>query len=372
MNFEGSKILFLGDICADSFEFEDVEKFKQTKLYDFLKNYDGVIVGNLEAPILRKNIIVNSNKFSLLNSPDVKEFFNFCNVVTIANNHIFDQGYEGYSSTIDWLKKHNILYCGAGDNIKNARKPVVFNVENNTIALLAYNCYSTNSQHNAEASSFGTSPLIFDYIEEDIKETKKQYGNNVRIFILPHWGIENEFSPTAEQVVFSRHLSDLGISGIISTHTHTIQVDERFNNVPIYYSLGNFLFNNFKLPGGQKYYQHKYNKEGCIVEFEFGDDGSVANREYYIQLGDDMIPELASIDGLQTPIIKNRDEFNSISSKINYKQCEKDLSLELKFNGRSMQVVYGDSVLKKNFSLKKASFSSKIKRLVIHKLRRLL
>ncbi|MBO1930010.1 CapA family protein [Providencia rettgeri] len=40
--------------------------------------------------------------------------FDFCHIVTLANNHIFDQGIEGYTTTIDFLSTLKINYLGAG------------------------------------------------------------------------------------------------------------------------------------------------------------------------------------------------------------------------------------------------------------------
>nr|MBO8918832.1 CapA family protein [Proteus mirabilis] len=59
-----------------------------------------------------------------------------------------------------------------------------------------------------------------------------------KVIILPHWGIENQFFPTAEQVCFARRLIDAGADAIIGTHTHTIQSHEIYNKKHIYYSIG--------------------------------------------------------------------------------------------------------------------------------------
>nr|MBO8918833.1 CapA family protein [Proteus mirabilis] len=46
-------------------------------------------------------------------------------------------------------------YIGAGENIYQARKPIILKIDKHNVALLAYNCYSTNSAMNADYSSFG-------------------------------------------------------------------------------------------------------------------------------------------------------------------------------------------------------------------------
>lgn len=62
-----SKLLFIGDICTHGYDLNDYKLFKQSRLYNYLSNYNGYIIGNLEAPILNRNLTENNNKFSLLN-----------------------------------------------------------------------------------------------------------------------------------------------------------------------------------------------------------------------------------------------------------------------------------------------------------------
>nr|MBO8919499.1 hypothetical protein [Proteus mirabilis] len=52
-------------------------------------------------------------------------------------------------------------------------KPIILKIDKHNVALLAYNCYSTNSAMNADYSSFGTAPLLYDFIKEDIDLLKK-------------------------------------------------------------------------------------------------------------------------------------------------------------------------------------------------------
>lgn len=168
-----SSLLFIGDICANEYNLNDCSTFEKSNLYHFLSKYNGKIIGNLEAPILEETINKCESKYSLLNPLSNKIFFNFCNVVTLANNHIFDQGIEGYYATIKSLENMNIQHLGAGENLEYARAPIILKVGNYNIALLSYNCYSTNSLMNADSSNYGTAPLLFDFIENDINKIKK-------------------------------------------------------------------------------------------------------------------------------------------------------------------------------------------------------
>ncbi|EOY9126685.1 CapA family protein [Proteus mirabilis] len=365
-----SKLLFIGDICTHGYDLNDYKLFKQSRLYNYLSNYNGYIIGNLEAPILNRNLTENNNKFSLLNPLVNKGFFDFCNVVTLSNNHIFDQGIDGYKITKNTLDSLGIQYIGAGENIYQARKPIILKIDKHNVALLAYNCYSTNSAMNADYSSFGTAPLLYDFIKEDIDLLKKNEGID-KVIILPHWGIENQFFPTAEQVCFARRLIDAGADAIIGTHTHTIQSHEIYNKKHIYYSIGNFIFNNFPISSEQQYYQSKFNKEGLLVELKIEDD-LIRISEYYIKLDKNMLPEFCEIEALSTPIKKNNHDFNKKIKILSCKNTHPELSLSLRYNGKSTQIVYTSESIKNSISLNIETTKMKIKRLIIYRLRRLL
>lgn len=364
-----NKLLFLGDICTDCYQDKDIIEFKKTDLYKFLENYDGEIIGNLESPILKNNIFENLNKFSLLNKPSLFEMYDYCNIFTLANNHIFDQGFDGFKETISYLRSNNKKYFGADENINLARKPLFLSFKNLRIALLGYNCYSTNSEHNANRSAYGCSPLIYDYVIEDIKKAKEKGSDYV--FILPHWGIENEFYPTVEQVAFARNLIESGADGIIGSHTHTIQAFELFKGKPIYYSLGNFLFNNFKINNQDTYLQHKYNKEGMLVEMII-DNNQIQINEYFVKFNKNMIPEFSSIDKLETKILENNELLKQKTLKLMHKKVNTNLSISLKFNGNIMQLVYDDKSLINNNKIKYEKIKTRIKRIILKKIKKFL
>ncbi|MEJ6122123.1 CapA family protein [Vibrio sp. 2-Bac 85] len=365
-----AKILFVGDICSHGYTKAHLSDFKKTKLFKYLNEYDGLVIGNLEAPILNEFIQENLNKFSLLNSRDNFEFYSFCDALSLANNHMFDQGYEGFIETKKFLKQLDVKCLGAGSNIDESRKPLILNLGVMKVSFLAYNCYSTNSQNNADASSYGTSPLLYDFIKEDIEALKKMKVD--KIFILPHWGIENEFFPTSEQVCFARKVIDLGADGIIGSHTHCIQTDELYNGRPIFYSLGNFLFNNFKVTKEQTYYQGKFNKEGLLVELSFSSEDVLNVERKYISFNSDMIPDFKKLCELKTPVTDNNMKHNIITKTFFHKKTAPDMGLNLKYNGRSVQVVYASNPISKNIMLTYDSLLTKVKRILVYRLRKLL
>lgn len=361
------KILFLGDICTDSYSDSSISEFKKTKLYTFLVNYEGVIVGNLEAPLLENILHENKNKFSLVNSLINKGLFDFCSVYNLGNNHIFDQGLNGYIETVNNLKLLNKNFLGAGYDLESSRKPCVIKCGEKKVALLSYCCFSTNSEMYSNSSSPGPTPLIYEFIKEDIDRLK---GHEIdHIFVLPHWGVENEFFPTYDQASLARKIIDLGVDSIVGSHTHTLQAFETFNGKNIYYSLGNLFFTDFDLGNGAKYYQGRYNKEGLIVEVDLSME-QPKFKELYIKLNSDSIPEIVEKDSLLTPVDKNNRVLSDNLVKFEYKKLLDNLDLRLRFNGKSMQIINNSPFIGHSYKPRIESYVNKLKRVLVYMIKK--
>lgn len=162
-------------------------------------------------------------------------------IVTLANNHIYDQGEEGLKNTICHLDRMGIKHCGAGMTLAEAKKPAVVEKEGKTLAFIGCSFINTYPEV-VEAATDNTSGIyqttIIDLVE-NVKSCKKQYDF---VFIMPHWGREYEYLPFPEYNKWAQQLVDNGADGIIGSHPHQIQPHYRYKNSCIYFSLGNFLF----------------------------------------------------------------------------------------------------------------------------------
>src|SRR5690606_20768951 len=118
------------------------------------------------------------------------------------------------------------------------------------------------------------------------------------------------FYPTWEQVNFARALIDVGADGVISSHPHVIQCHEVYNGKSIYYSLGNFLFNNFLVGEKERYFQHQYNRESLLVEVEINNLGDFVMSHKFLKMSD-FVPDFVSLEGMETPINSNNQVFAS-------------------------------------------------------------
>jgi poly-gamma-glutamate capsule biosynthesis protein CapA/YwtB (metallophosphatase superfamily) len=161
-------------------------------------------------------------------------------IVTIANNHIYDYGPEGLFDTITNLSKNDIYYIGAGRNIFEARHPVIFYIKEKKIAYFAYyGTHKHSDSYPATTDSAGTAMRRLKIIQEDIARFRDQVDVVIVNF---HWGIEKAELPGKDQISFAHQVIDYGADLIVGHHPHVLQGIEKYKNKIIAYSLGNFIF----------------------------------------------------------------------------------------------------------------------------------
>ncbi|NOX88077.1 MAG: CapA family protein [Calditrichaeota bacterium] len=161
-------------------------------------------------------------------------------LVSLANNHIYDYGEAGLLETIELLEHAGIKYIGAGRNIKQARKPAVFDISGVKFGFLAYYGLKAHSEsHPATETQAGTALRKLKYIREDVKKLRKKVDFVTVVF---HWGLEKENYPQDDQIRFAHRVIDYGADLIVGHHPHVLQGVEKYKQGIIVYSLGNFIF----------------------------------------------------------------------------------------------------------------------------------
>jgi len=160
-------------------------------------------------------------------------------VASVASTHIGDGGRVGILQTIANLKKNGIVAFGAGRNLAAARRPAMFVKAGVKIAILGYDGISSR-YYGATATTIGDAPLSSTYVKADIAAARKAGAQVVIVF--PHWGIEYTFGPSALQKRLGHLMIDAGADMVIGNHTHWVQSVEVYKGKPIWYSLGNFTF----------------------------------------------------------------------------------------------------------------------------------
>jgi poly-gamma-glutamate synthesis protein (capsule biosynthesis protein) len=213
-------------------------KFPFLKIADYLKEAD-ILFGNLEGPISNKGERVGSI-YSFRNNLAVIEGLNFAgfDILSVANNHIFDYGREAIEDTFNRLKTAGIDYVGGGFNEIEAYSPIIREVNGTKIAFLAYTNLGSKFWA-AKGEELGIAWLEKERMEKEVKEAKSQADIVITSF---HYGEEYYLEPTSFQVSISRAAIDAGADLVIGHHPHVAQKIEKYRTGYIAYSLGNFVF----------------------------------------------------------------------------------------------------------------------------------
>ena len=158
--------------------------------------------------------------------------------VTLGNNHILDAGTTGLDETMGHLDDAGIAYAGAGMDLAQARKPMIFDVGGTKIGVLSYMGVPNYDWAWATKSAPGTAPLLQNLMEQDIKRLRPKVD---LVVVSPHWGVEYTATPEPEQVDFAHAAVDSGADIFIGGHAHWPKGIEMYRGKPIYYGVGNFL-----------------------------------------------------------------------------------------------------------------------------------
>jgi poly-gamma-glutamate capsule biosynthesis protein CapA/YwtB (metallophosphatase superfamily) len=175
--------------------------------------------------------------------------------VSLANNHIRNEGAQGISETIEALDGLAIAHSGAGANSTEARAPAVLTAGGLKIALLSYDNISVSGATSTKA---GAALLQSNTYVEDIAAARAAGADLVIVY--PHWGTEYSESVTATQKKYAHEMIDAGADLIIGAHPHVNGGMEVYNGKPIWYSLGNFVFDQWWWDKTQK---------GIVLELTF-------------------------------------------------------------------------------------------------------
>ncbi len=186
-------------------------------------------------------------------------------IVSLANNHIYDYGEIGFFDTIDNLKKAGMPYIGAGNNLEEAQKPYYFIVNGIKVGIVAASCAEKTTSFNpvATADSHG---VMGTYDSAAFVDTIKEADAECDILVAyVHWGTENTTVLDKQQKTLAREYIDAGVDAVIGGHTHCLQGMEFYKDAPIVYSVGNFWFNSKTL-------------DSCVITLEIGNNADMNIR----------------------------------------------------------------------------------------------
>ncbi len=250
----------------------------------FLKEMEGwlssndINIGNLEGPIIS-------------NCPSVREGMTFCGdknfldslskgrmVFSLANNHILNYGSSGFWETVGELGKKEIPWFyshrlpvdklgGREDEEMESGEFLLWEKNGIRVGMLGWDLSGGHW-----------------YQEEDILKKVEEYGKDVDWLIVNlHWGGEYKEEPEEWRVELGHRLIESGVDIIQGHHPHVVQKTEEYENGLIFYSLGNFVFDQM---------WSEETRIGKVIELELSKDEILRKEEKRIKIYDYSQPRL--------------------------------------------------------------------------------
>jgi poly-gamma-glutamate capsule biosynthesis protein CapA/YwtB (metallophosphatase superfamily) len=213
-------------------------------------NSADILVGNLECA-LTTSTDRQPKSYTFAASPDAAKAMALggFDLLSLANNHAMDYGSQGLFDTRDALEQYGIAAVGGGANSTEAHTPVIFERNGLRMAFLAYvDVPDENTGFDAKtwiatASQPGIAWADPTQMKIDISAAKLQADV---VVVLLHSGLENSTVITANQRAEAYGAIDFGAALVIGSHSHILQSIEEYHGGLIAFSLGNFVFDDYK------------------------------------------------------------------------------------------------------------------------------
>lgn len=200
------------------------------------------VIANLESPFSHNDRDSHEHSFYFASNPQNISILNWLMqnqipIISLANNHIFNAGFDGFRTTIQLLDENNILHTGLslGEN----RGKFLEIIQNNHKYCFGAYSYDGQKYFDKKTNETWWVNSLSD-AEIDILEMNNNSCDE-KIFIL-HWGAEYRYTPSSNQIKLAHFLIDNGATMIIGGHSHIFGKTEIYKQKPIFYSLGNAIF----------------------------------------------------------------------------------------------------------------------------------
>jgi poly-gamma-glutamate capsule biosynthesis protein CapA/YwtB (metallophosphatase superfamily) len=243
------KLLFVGDVMLSRsvgarMKAENDWTYPFLKVAETLRAAD-LTFGNLECPIsdTGRN---RHHLYSFRADPQAIEGLKFAgfDVMSVANNHMFDWGRPALMDTVERLRAAGIRPVGAGANDLAAHYPVLVNLNGVRIAFLAY-VNVPPEEATAGPDRPGVAWLDPGRTLADIRFARTLAD---LVIVSLHWGVEYSRRPLRSQVELAHQMIDAGADLVVGSHPHVTQPLEEYHGRWIAYSLGNFIFDQHDPP----------------------------------------------------------------------------------------------------------------------------
>ena len=258
-------IVLTGDILLDRGVRKVIDRHGADHLFsagiDSVFHSAQVVVGNLECPATKIKAPV-FKRFIFRGEPEWLTTLKAHGIthLNMANNHAIDQGRQGLMDTRQNILSAGMTPIGAGENMSQAATPVLLAETPRPVWLVpSLRLALENYAYLPDKPCVSQEPM--DSLLCRIAQLRQADPSAVIIVSL-HWGGEHTMKPVPRQRLEARQLISAGADVLVCHHTHTLQSIETYEGKYIYYSIGNFIFDQ----------QKPINSQACMVKLHIEKD----------------------------------------------------------------------------------------------------
>lgn len=240
-------MLFTGDVLLSNYVLNNynargIEGILSPELLAELKNADITVINN-EFPFSTRGTQAPDKQFTFRIDPDYVSVLTDMGVdiASLANNHVLDYGSDALLDTFDTLTDAGIDYMGAGTDLSRASALITKEKNGLVFGFLAASRVIPVVSWDIQNASPGVFTTYDPARLVAAIQAARESCDYLTVFV--HWGIERDEYPQDYQINMAQQYIDAGADLVIGSHPHVLQGITYYKEKPIFYSLGNFIFN---------------------------------------------------------------------------------------------------------------------------------
>ena len=252
----------------------------EDSLYKSAKSYwenADLVAANLENAVLKEDkkeyqksdntIYLNSDYHALehLRQAGV-------NMFGLANNHAYDYSERAIIELSDYMKWNDIIYSGIGKDREDALHYAITEVNHIRIGFVAITDVC-GKEDVAREKHAGVMSTTYGGYNQLVNRISRETDLTI---VYMHWGDENQLVPSARQTQLGHQLVEAGADVVIGSHPHVVQRAERYRKGVIFYSLGNFIFDQ----------GNTYSRDTAMVQLEVNKNGRLSFKVIPMRIND--------------------------------------------------------------------------------------
>lgn len=252
---EEIKLLFAGDVLLDEHyavmanlidRGGNVEEAFSTELLNVMRSADVFMLNN-EFTFTNRGTPTKGKQFTFRANPERVSLLQEMgvDVVSVANNHMYDYGEISLLDTLGTLNNAGIVYTGAGKDLEEAMRPVYLIANGIKIGIIGATQIERNGVPDTKEATITTAGVMRCMDTTKLLQVIGEMEESCDYTILYiHWGTELKEEIDWLQEEQAPVYAEAGVDLIIGNHPHCLQKIETIAGVPVIYSLGNFWFNS--------------------------------------------------------------------------------------------------------------------------------